>query len=106
MTVIVEFAVVPLETDEKGLDDTVSVAVKEVKKLCENKGYHWELNSMGTIIEGDSLKEIFSILEQTIEAAFEIGNSRISTIIKIDDRRDIEGLRGKKKIKTVLDNIQ
>jgi len=42
---------------------------------------------MGTILEGD-LDEILRIIRQMQESVFTAGAVRVSTLIKIDDRRD------------------
>jgi uncharacterized protein (TIGR00106 family) len=42
---------------------------------------------MGTIIEGE-LNDILRVIRQMHEAPFAAGAARVSTLIKIDDRRD------------------
>jgi uncharacterized protein (TIGR00106 family) len=44
---------------------------------------------MGTIIEGD-IDAIFALLRKMHESPFNAGAQRVSTLIKIDDRRDRE----------------
>lgn len=47
----------------------------------------YRLDPMFTTLEGD-LKTIFEIIEKMHEAVAQAGAARISTVIKIDDRRD------------------
>jgi uncharacterized protein (TIGR00106 family) len=106
VTVIAEFAVVPLGTTEVGLDKAVTAAVQTVKDSCAKQEMKWELTSMGTIIEGPSLSIVLGIIMEAIEAVFQQGNSRVSTSIKIDDRRDIQGLRKAKKVDVVQSQLK
>lgn len=45
------------------------------------------LDPMFTTLEGD-LDEVFALIRRMQEAVFEAGAQRVSTVIKIDDRRD------------------
>jgi uncharacterized protein (TIGR00106 family) len=60
---------------------------------------------MGTVIEGD-LDAIFVVLRKMHEVPFGRGAERVSTLIKIDDRRDQDshGLQG--KIDSVLNKLK
>jgi uncharacterized protein (TIGR00106 family) len=44
---------------------------------------------MGTIVEGD-VDAIFALVRKMHESPFNAGAQRVSTLIKIDDRRDRE----------------
>ena len=54
---------------------------------------------MFTTLEGD-LDEIFALIRRMQEAVFETGAERVSTVIKIDDRRDRE-VRMEDKVRAV-----
>jgi uncharacterized protein (TIGR00106 family) len=82
--IIVEFSVVPLGTSSTSLSVYVSEAFKEV----ERSGVKHMLTPMGTIIETDSLEEALEIIKKAHEAVIRAGATRVSTSIKIDDRRD------------------
>jgi uncharacterized protein (TIGR00106 family) len=45
---------------------------------------------MGTILEAGSLDEALRYVRMAHEAVFEAGARRVITLIKIDDRRDVE----------------
>jgi uncharacterized protein (TIGR00106 family) len=47
----------------------------------------YELGAMFTTLEGD-LPEIFALILRMQEAIFERGALRVSTVIKVDERRD------------------
>ena len=97
--VIVEFVIVPL--GEKSL----SKYVAEVIKLLEGKGVKYQLTPMATIIETKTVREAFGIIEEAHELMFKLGAERVSTTIRIDDRRDKE--RGMEdKVKSVMEKVR
>ena len=102
MTVMAELSIVPIGTGSTELSTFVSEALKVIKKAKEVK---WQLTPMGTIIEADSLDKLFSLVNEAHESLFKFGAKRVSTLIKIDDRRDVSGERMKKKIDSVLNKI-
>jgi len=54
-----------------------------------------QLDSMFTTLEGD-LDEVMALIRRMQEAVFEAGAVRVSSVIKIDDRRDRSaGMEGK-----------
>ncbi|WP_297552042.1 MTH1187 family thiamine-binding protein [Thermococcus sp.] len=96
--VIVEFVIVPL--GEKSL----SRYVAEVIKLLERKGVKYQLTPMATIIETKTVREAFDIIEEAHELMFNLGAERVSTTIRIDDKRDRER-HMEDKVKSVLEKV-
>lgn len=81
---IAEVTVIPIGTGSTSL----SAYVAEMQHVLERQeGIVFELTSMGTIIEGP-LNHIFSAINALHEAPFQQGAQRVSTSVKIDDRRD------------------
>ena len=80
---IVELSVVPVGTGETSVSSYVRAAVK----VIEESGLDYQLNSMGTCIQGE-WDEIFSALKAVHEELARMGCHRIVTTMKIDDRRD------------------
>ena len=68
---------------------SVSRYVAGVEKILRATTLRHQLTAMGTIIEGD-LDEILAVIRQMHEHPFTQGAVRVSTLIKIDDRRDKE----------------
>jgi len=68
---------------------SVSRYVAGVEKVLRASGLKNQLTAMGTIIEGD-LDAILEVVRQMHEHPFGEGAVRVSTLIKIDDRRDKE----------------
>ncbi|MDI3475442.1 MAG: hypothetical protein PWQ79_1450 [Thermococcaceae archaeon] len=97
--IIVEFVIVPL--GEKSL----SRYVAEVVKLLERKGVKYQLTPMSTIIEVPTLKEAFDVISEAHELMFKLGAERVSTTIRIDDRRDKER-HMEDKVKSVMEKLR
>jgi uncharacterized protein (TIGR00106 family) len=83
---LVFVTVVPLGTGSPG----VSGYVAGVERVLRDSGLKHELTGMGTIIEGE-LEEILPVLMKMHEQPFLQGVVRVSTSIRIDDRRDKKG---------------
>jgi len=81
--VIVELSVVPIGTGET----SVSAYVRAAVKIIEENGLEYEVNSMGTCVQGE-WDEIFSTLKAVHDELAKMGCNRIVTTVKIDDRRD------------------
>jgi uncharacterized protein (TIGR00106 family) len=97
---IVEVTIVPLGTGNPSL----SKYVAECHKILEKeKNLNYMLTPMGTIIEGD-LDEILSVIREMHEVPFGEGAKRVSTQIKIDDRRDKE-ITMDSKVKSVQNKL-
>ena len=66
---------------------SVSRYVVEMEKVLRASGLTHQLTAMGTLIEGD-LERILAVVRQMHEVPFARGALRVSTLVKIDDRRD------------------
>lgn len=98
---VVEISVAPLGTAKPGVSEYVAACVE----IVANSGLVYQLTPMGTVIEGD-IDTIFAVLRKMHEVPFDNGAERVSTLIKIDDRRDAgsHGLQG--KIDSVLNKLK
>jgi len=83
---------------------SLSAYVAGVEEVLQASGLKPQLTAMGTIIEGD-LDRILKVVREMHEHPFAQGAVRVSTLIKIDDRRDkehtIEG-----KMRSVADKLK
>src|SRR5512140_1244803 len=68
---------------------SVSSYVAGVEKILRATSLTHQLTAMGTIIEGD-VDEILAVVRRMHEHPFTQGAARVSTFIKVDDRRDKE----------------
>ncbi len=80
---VVEVSITPLGTATTSVSSYVAGCVR----IVQESGLSYELTPMGTIIEGE-LDEILRVIRHMHEAPFAAGAVRVSTLIKIDDRRD------------------
>jgi len=90
---IVLLTITPLGT----ATPSVSSYVAGVEKVLREAGLKHQLTAMGTIIEGD-LDAILPVVRRMHEQPFAQGALRVSTSIRIDDRRDkVATIEGKTK---------
>ncbi|KIH77265.1 uncharacterized protein, MTH1187 family [Geoalkalibacter ferrihydriticus] len=80
---VVEISVTPLGTGTP----SVSEYVAECLKIVQESGLSYQLTPMGTILEGE-IEDILAVVQRMHQAPFAAGAVRVSTLIKIDDRRD------------------
>lgn len=81
---IVEFTTVPMGTAGTSLSKYVANCHKVVEAQDKVK---YMLTPMSTVLEGD-LDDILQLIRKVHEVPFGEGAMRVSTSIKIDDRRD------------------
>jgi uncharacterized protein (TIGR00106 family) len=93
---VVEVSITPLGTGTP----SVSAYVAECLKIIRESGLSHQLTPMGTVIEGD-LDEILRVVRRMHEAPFAAGVMRVSTLLKIDDRRDVSSHTLQGKIQSV-----
>ena len=84
-TVIAEFSIIPIGTEETSVSSYISDAVKALEKVEHLK---FEVTPMGTILESESLTTIFQAVESTHQTIFAKGSKRVLSTLRIDDRRD------------------
>ncbi len=82
---------------------SVSKYVAGVERVLRDSGLTHELTAMGTIIEGD-LDRILAVIRKMHESPFGQGAVRVSTLVKIDDRRDKEHTIAR-KMKSVREKL-
>ncbi len=97
--IIAELVIVPL--GEKSL----SRYVAEVVKLLDKKGVKYQLTPMATIIEVSNIDELLEIVRDAHELMFRLGAKRVSTTVRIDDRRDKERTM-EDKVKSVMEKVR
>lgn len=105
---IVEATIVPLGTGSTSVSKYVASCHEVLKK---EKRIKYQLTPMSTILEGD-LDVILEVVRKMHEVPFDKGAMRVSTSIKIDDRRDKPGTMDQKlksveeKLKTFEDKLK
>ena len=92
-----DFAILPVGCQTTECKDYVTAAVQVIK----DSGLNYQLTGMGTQIEADNLEELYSAIAKAQDAVFEVGGGRVYTVIKVDDRRDLENRTLDAKVDTV-----
>ncbi len=75
--------VIPIGTATPSVGSYVADCVKVLK----DAGANFEMNAMGTVIDGD-LDDILMLVKKMHSVPFEKGVKRVVTTVSIDDRRD------------------
>lgn len=81
---IMAISVSPIGTGSTGVGDFVADALR----VIDRSGLRYELNAMHTVVEGD-LDRLLGLVSEIHAVLFAKGAKRLSTVIKIDDRRDV-----------------
>ncbi|MCP1310047.1 MTH1187 family thiamine-binding protein [Paenibacillus tyrfis] len=99
---IAEVTVIPIGTETTSLSGYVA----DLHRLLEQapEPIQFQMTPMSTIIEGE-LQDLFQVLRRLHEAPFQHGAQRVSTSIKIDDRRD-KNASMEQKLRSVRDKLQ
>ncbi|MEO0254239.1 MAG: MTH1187 family thiamine-binding protein [candidate division WOR-3 bacterium] len=84
--VIVAVSITPIGTGSASVSEFIAESLKVLDKYPDIK---YEIDPMFTILYGDKEK-IFKAIIKMQEAMFKKGAMRVSTVIKIDERRDKE----------------
>jgi uncharacterized protein (TIGR00106 family) len=84
--VIAEISIFPLGTGSPGVSQYVAAAVQEL----EASGLNCTLGPMGTTVEAETPEQVYAAVARAQAAVFDHGAERAYTVIKMDERRDIE----------------
>ena len=90
---IMEITIVPIGVPGSSLSPYVADCIRVLKE----EKVRYELTAMGTNIEGE-LKDLLRIAQKMHQVPFKAGAPRVTTTMRIDDRRDKKGtISGKKE---------
>lgn len=84
--VIAEVSIFPLGTGTPGVSEYVTAAVKAI----ESSNLKCTLGPMGTTIEAETPEEAYAAIARAQAAVFDLGAGRAYTVVKMDERRDVE----------------
>lgn len=85
---IAEITIIPIGTETTSVSKYVADIHRRLREASEPIRY--QLTPMSTILEGE-LDDLFKVIRAIHEVPFEQGAERVSTSVKIDDRRDKQG---------------
>lgn len=80
-----ELGILPIGTSTPSLSRYLAHGIKSLDKI---EGIRYQTTPMGTIIESEDIDKIFEASKAVADSIFEMGVSRVETILKIDERRD------------------
>lgn len=80
-----ELGVLPIGTSTPSLGKYIAHGLKRLGSI---DGIRYQTTPMGTIMEAESIDKIFEAAKAVSDSIFEMGVSRVETILKIDQRRD------------------
>ena len=95
MTVIALLSVAPV------IEGSMSGEVAKAVDALEGFDVRYETNPMGTVIEADDIGTLFAAAQAAHEA---VDGDRVSTVLKIDDKRG-RGGRTREKVESVEDHL-
>ncbi|OLZ40049.1 hypothetical protein A6E15_03225 [Natrinema saccharevitans] len=95
MTVVALLSVAPV------IEDSMAGEVAKAVDALEDFDVSYETNPMGTVIEAESTDELFAAAQAAHDA---IDADRVSTVLKIDDKRTRE-VDAAEKVEVVEDHL-
>jgi uncharacterized protein (TIGR00106 family) len=84
--IIAEFSIHPIG-EGTSVSRYVRSALGELRKA---KGVRMVVTPMATVMEAETLSEIFTAVEAAHNSVFKMGAKRVDFILRVDDRRDKE----------------
>jgi uncharacterized protein (TIGR00106 family) len=61
---------------------------KAIESIQNIENLRYEINSMGTVLESDSIDIIYEASKKMMETVHNLGIARVEIVIKVDSRRD------------------
>ena len=98
MSVIIEFSIFPMDKGE-----SLSPYVARALKMIQNSGLPYEMNPMGTCVEGE-WGEVMALVDRCFQE-LEKDCSRINLSLKADYRKGLSG-RMKSKVASVKEKLK
>jgi uncharacterized protein (TIGR00106 family) len=80
-----EISIYPMATRTTSASFYIAKAIESIQNI---ENLRFEINSMGTILESDSIDVINAASKKMMETVHNLGIVRVEVIIKIDSRRD------------------
>ena len=80
-----EISVYPMATRTTSASFYIAKAIESIQNT---KNLRYEINSMGTVLESDSIDIIYEASKMMMETVHNLGIVRVEVIIKVDSRRD------------------
>lgn len=89
-----EISIYPIGTSTTSASFYIAKAIDVLKDIKEIR---YEVNPMGTILESNSIEQIYEAAKSMMEVVHNLGVGRVEVILKIDSRKD--------KVKNMQDKL-
>ena len=80
-----EISVYPIATRTTSASFYIAKAIESIQNM---KNLRYEINSMGTVLESDSINIIYEASKKMMDTVHNLGIDRVEVVIKVDSRRD------------------
>ena len=80
-----EISIYPMATRTTSASFYIAKAIESIQNI---KNLRYEINSMGTVLESDSIDIIYEASKKMMETVHSLGIDRVEVVIKVDSRRD------------------
>jgi len=80
-----EISIYPIATRTTSASFYIAKAIESIQNT---NNLRYEINSMGTVLESDSIDIIYKASKTMMETVHNLGINRVEVVIKIDSRRD------------------
>jgi uncharacterized protein (TIGR00106 family) len=97
-----EISIYPMATRTTSASFYIAKAIESIQNI-ENLRY--QIGSMGTILESDSMDVINSASNKMMETVHNLGIARVEVVIKIDSRRD-KHVKMEEKLESIKKQMQ
>lgn len=78
---------------------------KAIESIQDMANLRYKINSMGTVLESDSIDVINDATKKMMETVHNLGISRIEVVIKIDSRRDKQ-VKMEEKLESIKKHLE
>lgn len=95
--VVAEVSIIPLGTESPSVGRYVTAAIREL----EASGLRCIPGPMGTTVEAETVEEIYAAVARAQVAVFGLGVGRVYTLLKMDERRDVEERSAEEMVRSV-----
>ena len=80
-----EISIYPIGTSTTSASFYIAKAIEALKDIKE---INYQVNPMGTILESNSIEQIYDAAKSMMEVVHNLGVGRVEVILKIDSRKD------------------
>jgi len=96
-----EISIYPIATRTTSASFYIAKAIESIKNM---DNIRYEINSMGTVLESDSIDVIYDASKKMMETVHNLGIIRVEVILKIDSRNDKQ-VKMEEKIESIKKQI-